>query len=71
MLLSPIQTVWSNYQVWGAERLLQVFLQRGLVQLCARCGPDQGRRKTFPSEAVPCCQLAQPQPAGRAHTRAV
>lgn len=33
MLLSLTQTVWSNYQVWGAEGLLQAFLQQGLTQL--------------------------------------
>lgn len=71
MLLSPTRTVWSNYQVWGTERLLQAFLQWGLAQLWARRGADPGRHKTFPSEAVPCCQLAQLQPAGRADTRAM
>lgn len=67
MLLSPTRTVWSNYQVWGMERLLQAFLQ----QLWARHGADPGRRKTFPSEAMPCCQLAQVQPASGADTRAL
>lgn len=70
MLLSPTQTAWSNYQVWGMEQLLQLFLQQALAQLWARRGAYPGRHKTFPSEAMPCCQLAQVQPAGRANPRA-
>lgn len=71
MPLSLTQTVWSNYQVWGMEQLLQLFLQQALAQLWARRGADPGRHKTFPSEAIPCCQLAQVQPSGRADLRAV
>lgn len=33
MLLSLTRTVWSNYQVWGVEGLLQMFRQLGSAQL--------------------------------------
>lgn len=48
-----------------------MFLQQGLARLWTRCGADPDEHKTFPSEAMPRCQLAQLQPAGQADMGAV
>lgn len=53
------------------EQLLQAFLHWDLAQLWAKHGVAAGRHQTFTSEAMPCCQLAQPQAADRADRRAI
>lgn len=53
----------------GMEQLLQAFLHRDLAQLWAKHGVAAGRHQTFPSEAMPCSQLAHTQAADRADRR--